>query len=85
MPPDAETAYRYPAVASSSPTARPLRFASRQLALDRKARVDRYDEEIGCAGAPLMITEMQKRGVRPNSCIVGKPTSMRPMSVGNHA
>ncbi|WP_277187568.1 acetylornithine deacetylase [Caballeronia sp. BR00000012568055] len=38
-----------------------------------------YDEEIGCAGAPLMIQDLQKRGVKPDGCIVGEPTSMRPI------
>src|SRR6478735_5690464 len=38
-----------------------------------------FDEEIGCAGAPLMIADLQKRGVRPDGCIVGEPTSMRPI------
>ncbi len=36
-----------------------------------------YDEEVGCAGAPLMLTDLQKRGIKPDGCIVGKPTSMR--------
>ena len=35
-----------------------------------------YDEEIGCAGAPLMIADLVKRGVQPSGCIVGEPTSM---------
>lgn len=38
-----------------------------------------FDEEIGCAGAPLMISDLQKRGLRPDGCIVGEPTSMRPI------
>jgi acetylornithine deacetylase len=38
-----------------------------------------FDEEIGCAGAPLMIADLQKRGVKPDGCIVGEPTSMRPI------
>ncbi|RKP52644.1 acetylornithine deacetylase [Trinickia fusca] len=38
-----------------------------------------FDEEIGCAGAPLMIADLQKRGIRPEGCIVGEPTSMRPI------
>ncbi|CDY76545.1 Acetylornithine deacetylase [Caballeronia glathei] len=38
-----------------------------------------YDEEVGCAGAPLMISDLQKRGLRPDGCIVGEPTSMRPV------
>lgn len=38
-----------------------------------------FDEEIGCAGAPYMIADLQKRGVKPEGCIVGEPTSMRPI------
>ncbi|BBU27471.1 acetylornithine deacetylase [Burkholderia sp. THE68] len=38
-----------------------------------------YDEEVGCAGAPLMIADLLKRGVKPDGCIVGEPTSMRPV------
>lgn len=38
-----------------------------------------FDEEVGCAGAPLMIEELVKRGVKPDGCIVGEPTSMRPI------
>jgi len=29
-----------------------------------------YDEEIGCVGAPGMLTELQARGVRPDGCVV---------------
>src|SRR3546814_7598218 len=36
-----------------------------------------YDEEAGCVGAPLMLADLQARGVRPEGCIVGEPTSMR--------
>ncbi|MFV2030314.1 acetylornithine deacetylase [Neisseria sp. S1] len=36
-----------------------------------------YDEEIGCLGAPVMIGELQRRGLSPEYCIVGEPTSMR--------
>lgn len=35
-----------------------------------------FDEEIGCLGAPLMIDEMVRRGLRPDGCLVGEPTSM---------
>ncbi|WP_118181358.1 acetylornithine deacetylase [Paraburkholderia phosphatilytica] len=38
-----------------------------------------FDEEVGCAGAPLMIADLMKRGVKPDGCIVGEPTSMRPI------
>lgn len=36
-----------------------------------------YDEEIGCAGAPSMIADLRRRGLRPAGCIVGEPTGMR--------
>lgn len=38
-----------------------------------------YDEEIGCAGAPSMIADLRRRGLRPAGCIVGEPTGMRPV------
>ncbi len=38
-----------------------------------------FDEEVGCAGAPLMIADLKKRGLKPDGCIVGEPTSMRPI------
>jgi acetylornithine deacetylase len=36
-----------------------------------------YDEEVGCAGAPSMIADLNQRGIRPEGCIVGEPTGMR--------
>lgn len=38
-----------------------------------------FDEEIGCNGAPYMIEDLRQRGVKPEGCIVGEPTSMRPI------
>jgi acetylornithine deacetylase len=38
-----------------------------------------FDEEVGCAGAPLMLADMQRRSVAPEGCIVGEPTGMRPV------
>ncbi|WP_186207190.1 acetylornithine deacetylase [Burkholderia gladioli] len=38
-----------------------------------------YDEEIGCAGASLLIADLKQRGLNPSGCIVGEPTSMRPI------
>lgn len=38
-----------------------------------------FDEEVGCLGAPLMIADMRERGIDPDACIVGEPTSMRPV------
>lgn len=36
-----------------------------------------FDEEVGCLGAPLMLEELKLRGVRPDYCIVGEPSSMK--------
>lgn len=38
-----------------------------------------YDEEVGCVGAPVMLTELKARGIRADGCIVGEPTSMQPV------
>lgn len=38
-----------------------------------------YDEEVGCLGAPVLITHFQSQGVRPTACIVGEPTEMHPV------
>jgi acetylornithine deacetylase len=36
-----------------------------------------FDEEVGCRGAPLMLADLQARGIHPQSCLVGEPTSMQ--------
>ncbi len=36
-----------------------------------------YDEEIGCVGAPFMITEMVRQGLKPSAVIVGEPSMMQ--------
>lgn len=38
-----------------------------------------YDEEIGCRGAPFMISDFQASGIKPKACIVGEPSNMRPV------
>ena len=38
-----------------------------------------FDEEVGCLGAPFMLADIQKRGVKAEGCIVGEPTGMRPI------
>jgi acetylornithine deacetylase len=38
-----------------------------------------YDEELGCVGAPHLIAELGRLGLRPAGCIVGEPTGMRPV------
>ncbi|WP_411816392.1 acetylornithine deacetylase [Hyphococcus sp. DH-69] len=36
-----------------------------------------YDEEIGCLGAPRMISEIVEKLPKPDAVIVGEPTSMK--------
>lgn len=38
-----------------------------------------YDEEVGCLGAPLLIADLQRKGIQPAACIVGEPTEMMPV------
>lgn len=35
-----------------------------------------YDEEVGCLGAPVLLDELSRSGLRPGAAIVGEPTSM---------
>ena len=36
-----------------------------------------FDEETACQGAPLLIKELNKRGINNGICIVGEPTNMK--------
>ncbi len=36
-----------------------------------------YDEEVGGAGARLLVSDMAAAGLRPEYCIIGEPTSMQ--------
>lgn len=36
-----------------------------------------YDEEVGCRGAPVMIADLERAGIKPQVCIVGEPTMMQ--------
>jgi len=38
-----------------------------------------YDEELGCIGVGRMISDLARAGIKPQSCIVGEPTLMRPV------
>ena len=38
-----------------------------------------YDEEIGCLGAPYLIEKISALNYQPKACIVGEPTSMKPV------
>lgn len=39
-----------------------------------------YDEELGCLGIPHLIAAMRRWDVKPRGCVVGEPTSMRPVA-----
>jgi acetylornithine deacetylase len=50
------------------------------LAMPRKKPIHlafSYDEEVGCVGAPVMLADLQERGIRPEGCVVGEPTGMQ--------
>lgn len=38
-----------------------------------------YDEEVGCLGIGRLIEDLEAAGIRPDACIVGEPTLMRPV------
>jgi len=35
-----------------------------------------YDEEVGCLGAPRLIAQLERLGVKPRIVVVGEPTDM---------
>jgi acetylornithine deacetylase len=36
-----------------------------------------FDEETACIGAPILIEELKKRGIKNGICIIGEPTNMK--------
>lgn len=36
-----------------------------------------FDEEVGCRGAPMLLDDLAKVGVKPAAAVVGEPTGMR--------
>ena len=38
-----------------------------------------YDEEVGCWGAKRLIQDLAESGLRPDLCVVGEPTGMKPI------
>lgn len=42
------------------------------------------DEEIGCLGVDYLVDFLEKKGIRPEGCIVGEPSNMEPI-VGEKA
>lgn len=39
-----------------------------------------YDEEIGCLGIPSLLENLKKWKIEPEGCVIGEPTSMRPVT-----
>lgn len=35
-----------------------------------------FDEEVGCRGAPILVSDLMRRGPRPSAAIIGEPTEM---------
>ena len=49
-----------------------------KLELDRDIHFSfTFDEETACKGAPILIQELKKRGLKNGICIVGEPTNMK--------
>ncbi len=38
-----------------------------------------YDEEVGCFGAQRLIEDLDESGLRPDVCVVGEPSGMKPI------
>jgi acetylornithine deacetylase len=38
-----------------------------------------YDEEVGCLGAQRLIEDLAASGLRPDLCVVGEPSGMKPI------
>jgi acetylornithine deacetylase len=38
-----------------------------------------YDEEVGCQGAERLIVDLTESGLKPALCLVGEPSSMKPI------
>jgi len=36
-----------------------------------------FDEETACQGAPILIKELKKKGIKDGICIIGEPTNMK--------
>jgi acetylornithine deacetylase len=35
-----------------------------------------FDEEVGCRGAPILLDDLSKAGIRPAAAVIGEPTGM---------
>ena len=50
-------------------------FARRQLTTPIHLAMS-FDEEVGCLGVPLLLQDLNERGLAPLACIVGEPSEM---------
>ncbi len=39
-----------------------------------------FDEETGCLGVPLVLADLKRRNLNFSVCIIGEPTSMKPIT-----
>jgi acetylornithine deacetylase len=38
-----------------------------------------YDEEVGCFGAQRLIQDLNESGLKPDLCVIGEPSGMKPI------
>ena len=50
-------------------------FAERELKTPIHLAMS-FDEEVGCLGVPLLLDDLNARGIAPLACIVGEPSEM---------
>jgi acetylornithine deacetylase len=53
-------------------------FQARRLARPLHLFIS-YDEEVGCFGAQRLIQDLDESGLRPDLCVVGEPSGMKPI------
>jgi len=53
-------------------------FQARKLARPLHLFIS-YDEEVGCGGAKRLIQDLADSGLRPDLCVVGEPSGMKPI------
>ena len=53
-------------------------FQARKLARPLHLFIS-YDEEVGCGGAKRLIQDLAESGLRPDLCVVGEPSRMKPI------
>ncbi|WP_017938030.1 acetylornithine deacetylase [Zestomonas thermotolerans] len=54
------------------------RFLKQPLCLPLHLAIS-YDEEVGCLGVRSLVAALEQRPDRPDICLIGEPTEMRPV------